>query len=76
MHTAISGQPLPHPPHLAQEVPPVPAQRSCMPVCLAAESAGGAPASGSIVPGSFPLEPAITSSKSIIIILEVSYLEL
>ena len=69
VHPAISGQPLPHPPHLVPEVPPVPAQPSCIPVCpAAAEALGGAPTSGSTVPG-FPLEPSITSSQSIIIFL-------
>lgn len=70
-HPAISGQPLPHPPHLVPEVPPVPAQPACIPVCPAAETVGGAPTSGSTVPG-FPLEPSIASSKSIIVILSLS----
>lgn len=73
VHPAISGQPLPHPPHLVPEVPPVPAQPACIPVCPTAEIVGGAPTSGSTVPG-LPSEPSI-SSKSIIIILGVSYLE-
>lgn len=73
-HPAISGQPLPHPPSLVPDVPPVPAQPACIPVCPTAGTVGGAPTSGSTVPG-VPSEPSITSSKSIIIILGVSYLE-
>lgn len=66
VHPAISGQPLPHPPHLVPEEPPAPVQPSCIPVCPATGAVGTT--SGSTVPG-FPLEPSIASSKSIIIII-------
>ena len=74
VHPAIRGQPLPHPPHLVPEVLPVPAQPACIPVCPTAGTVGGAPISGSTVPG-LPSEPSITSPKSIVILLGVSYLE-
>ncbi len=70
-HPAIEGQPLPHPPHLVPKAPssPVPAQPTCIPVCPAAETGGGAQVvkatSGSTVP-SFPSTPSTTSSKSIV----------
>lgn len=41
-HPSISGQPLPHPPHLVPKTqPPAPALPSCIPVCPAG-TAGGA----------------------------------
>ena len=40
-HPSISGQPLPHPPHLVPETqPPAPALPSCIPVCPAGTSGG------------------------------------
>ena len=58
-HPYISGQPLPHPPHLVSKTPPPPALPSCIPLCPAG-TAGGA----SVQPANFgPSSPNIPPSS-------------
>lgn len=67
IHTSISGQPLPHPPHLVPETPPSAfAQPSCIPICPAG-TVKGRQREQSMVPR-FPVEPSIASPESIFIV--------
>ena len=70
-HPIISGQPLPHPPHLIPpSPPPSPSLPSCIPVCPAG-TVGGAPGqpSSAVIPPphgitGVPLKPPVTAAKS------------
>lgn len=55
-HPSISGQPLPHPPHLVPKTqPPAIALPSCIPVCPAGTTSGGSGQTASTSLGSSPL---------------------
>ena len=75
-HPFISGQPLPHPPHLVpHQPPPSPALPSCIPVCspgtmgaVQGQPAKFKPSSSNIPPAAgiigLPLSPSVTTAKS------------
>ena len=59
-HPMISGQPLPHPPHLMpQTPPPPPAFPSCIPVCPAGTGAGALEQPPSVGAPEVPVEPSV-----------------
>ena len=63
-HPMISGQPLPHPPHLMPHTPPPPpAFPSCIPVCPAGTGAGAQEQPPSVGAPEVPMEPPVAGSS-------------
>lgn len=59
-HPMISGQPLPHPPHLMPHAPPPPpAFPSCIPVCPVGTGAGAQEKPPSVGAPEVPMEPSV-----------------
>ncbi|XP_022790178.1 uncharacterized protein LOC111329682 isoform X1 [Stylophora pistillata] len=64
VHPEISGQPLPHPPHLVSNAPPSSSLPSCIPVCPAGQAGGASAGPGNFGP-SIPSPPTSPGSPSV-----------